>query len=884
MSSDSLKSLCQRTSASIDKAASWVTDERNAITVGRESAPLWRSLKLARLRAERLTRAVERPMCVGVFGPSQAGKSYLVEVLARPEGGTLKAKFAGIEPVDFLREINPIGEKESTGLVTRFSAAPPSIASPASFPVRLRMLSELDLVKILGNSFLLDGDQTKEAAPTAEFIADHMANLRARASQARGALSEEKILDLQDYFERNFTGARTVEVLRNYWDDLRAFADRLSLSDRMEAFSLLWGRHKPFSTLYLELAGALETLGDVDEIYAPMSAILPREGSILDVATLTGLGGRGGEAITVSTAGGLTLSLRRQALAALTAELRIELAEPPREFFCTTDLLDFPGARSRQKVDLSAFFDMNVEGLKETFLRGKVSYLFERYVAEQELTSMLLCVRPSNQEVATLPDLVDDWIAATHGRTAKSRTGQPTLLFVVLTWFDSHFVDKAGDSGNAPGARFAARLEASLLGYFGKAHAWPRNWNESGPFQNCYWFRNPNYPAESIIRYDGRLERDFIPEKVDRIRELKQGFLSLPEASAHFQDPSRAFEEALRLNDGGISYLSEGLSRVCKPDLKFGQIGERLADLRHEVRSLISKFYMDLDIEERLKERRAGADRVFDDLEGVVARNAFGSFLSEFLIDETDLTDAVYASFRNRTSSRPVNAIEVLASELAAGPTTNSRVLRPGASRAPQAAQAQTSPNSSAAAPAVQAVERDRLIARACLDAWISKLMRLADSPIVLSRYDLAADSMRQIVDEKLTLIRRLDLESKLAGALNKILLVESAESSSPKAALVAGKLINSIVGDLGFGQLPPPLRPEIDAGDQTRRAFADRPVVNDARRIGVQSKDFAAEYATDWFFGFLRVVEENVQDPHGVNVDLHMNGKLKDILDSLSQ
>ena len=205
------------------------------------------------------------------------------------------------------------------------------------------------------------------------------------------------------------------------------------------------------------MAGALEKLGAVDEIYAPMVAIVPRVGSILDVATLAGLGGEDGEPITVSTSSGLTLTLRRQALAALTAELRIELAELPREFFRTTDLLDFPGARSRQKVDLSAFFEMNAEALKETFLRGKVSYLFERYVAEQELTSMLLCVRPSNQEVATLPDLVDDWIAATHGRTAKSRTGQPTLLFVVLTWFDSHFVDKAGDSGNAPGARFSAR-------------------------------------------------------------------------------------------------------------------------------------------------------------------------------------------------------------------------------------------------------------------------------------------------------------------------------------------------------------------------------------------------------------------------------------------
>ena len=47
-----------------------------------------------------------RNNCVGVFGPSQAGKSYLVSALARPPGGQLAILF-GTERKDFLREINP---------------------------------------------------------------------------------------------------------------------------------------------------------------------------------------------------------------------------------------------------------------------------------------------------------------------------------------------------------------------------------------------------------------------------------------------------------------------------------------------------------------------------------------------------------------------------------------------------------------------------------------------------------------------------------------------------------------------------------------------------------------------------------------------------------
>ena len=45
-------------------------------------------------------------------------------------------------------------------------------------------------------------------------------------------------------------------------------------------------------------------------------------------------------------------------------------------------------------------------GLGELFLRGKVAYLFQRYDAEQDIASMLLCVGPSVQEVSTLPKMV----------------------------------------------------------------------------------------------------------------------------------------------------------------------------------------------------------------------------------------------------------------------------------------------------------------------------------------------------------------------------------------------------------------------------------------------------------------------------------------------
>jgi len=72
-----------------------------------------------------------------------------------------KARFAD-KTYDFLRDINPPGNRESTGLVTRFGLGPERPSRPIS-PVRVRLLTQTDIVKILGNSFLLDFDHQKAA-------------------------------------------------------------------------------------------------------------------------------------------------------------------------------------------------------------------------------------------------------------------------------------------------------------------------------------------------------------------------------------------------------------------------------------------------------------------------------------------------------------------------------------------------------------------------------------------------------------------------------------------------------------------------------------------------------------------------------------------------
>ena len=137
-----------KTLAGVDE---WVRANPQAAGSSGE-ALLRESNRLARaLRKEAATAA--RKMCVGVFGPSQSGKSYLISALAQDADGSLLAAL-GDESADFIQDINPAGGKESTGLVTRFTLTPSG--APTMFPVKLRLLSELDIVKILTNTYYAD--------------------------------------------------------------------------------------------------------------------------------------------------------------------------------------------------------------------------------------------------------------------------------------------------------------------------------------------------------------------------------------------------------------------------------------------------------------------------------------------------------------------------------------------------------------------------------------------------------------------------------------------------------------------------------------------------------------------------------------------------------
>jgi hypothetical protein len=619
---------------------------------------LIKELRTAVVTAERLKYAAQSKMAVGVFGPSQAGKSYLISALARSSDGTLLSSFAD-KKEDFIAKINPEGGKESTGLVTRFTYNPEKKLPPIEFPVQVGLLTESDVIKILANSFVEDiihpNDQEVEDHQVA--IEKSIVAAKSRSNSGSG-IAVEDMYDLENYVQINLLKNSRMSALRRYgyWQSAIELGPTLSSEARIDFFSALWEEDPTYTEIYCRLQTQLIKFGNNRQINCHPAALFEIDDgkwkrskkSIIDVATLENLCESGGDLVTVQVPNGGQIEIERSELAALVSELIINLAVCPHPFFIHTDLLDFPGARSRQPQPIESIKEREVRA--ENFLRGKVAYLFERYSADRELSAMLLCVGPSNQEVVGLGDQIERWIELTHGTTPEERNKVPCTLLFVLTKFDTAFAQGAGQS--LDGTRWSIRLEASLLKPFG-AHShrtkWVSHWDSSGKFKNLFWLRNPNFRQDALFNYEENSvcqELSIRPDKEAFINELRAAFLSNQVVNEHFSNPTQAWDKSLVLNDGGISRIIESIEPICQPSVKLDQVEQQISILATRVFDLLSRYYISSDIAELRKQKTELATQILTSLGRAMQRGHLGEFISSLKLDDSYARDAYYQSER----------------------------------------------------------------------------------------------------------------------------------------------------------------------------------------------------------------------------------------------
>ncbi len=196
----------------------WVEQNRDVSDELKQQADEFR-LQLARTANQASACAAVLPhrLTVGVFGASQAGKSYLVSAMAAGSGDKPLVTNWGGQQIDFIKHVNPQGQdREATGFVTRFTHERKTGCD--EFPIVLRVLSVVVIVMILVNSFFNDLNQnTIEVRTDEDKIEDCLKRSRAFLSESseQGAVSFEEVIDLADYVLSHTGGSINTHTLQS---------------------------------------------------------------------------------------------------------------------------------------------------------------------------------------------------------------------------------------------------------------------------------------------------------------------------------------------------------------------------------------------------------------------------------------------------------------------------------------------------------------------------------------------------------------------------------------------------------------------------------------------------------------------------------------------
>ncbi|MDA3979313.1 putative virulence factor [Gallibacterium sp. AGMB14963] len=860
---------------SSQSAIDWVEDVRPSVTrLNNEADSLILELRRLKNMAKRLGNVSTKPITAGFFGLSQAGKSFLISALAADEHGKLETNFDG-QRLDFIKHINPPGGgKEATGLVTRFTRKP--VKSIAGYPLELRLFSEIEIAKILVNAYFNDFDKERvEYEITQSRVNSLIKSLSSRVSgHPIAGVNKDDVVDLQDYALDSF--GKSLSVLQgNYWANATALAPYLTITERGQLFSILWGEISELTAIYVQFANLLAKLGHPDSVYAPLNAIvkttaygkLSQADSIMNVDMLERLGTDRDETIHVRPAFneniGDSVEISLAELTALTAELVFPLINPTRVPAAENlDLLDFPGYRGR--LGITSLSDIN-EGnpVSQLILRGKVAYLFERYTDSQEMNILIVCTPSTKQsDVNSVGPVLERWINKTQGDSPEQRSLRKPGLLWAITMFDMRISQDLSKEEELLKISWGAGglLKQTILERFGN-YDWFNNWANDKPFNNVFLVRKPGFKV-AFLNVENDIEVSINENERNQLNLLRQTFCQDPDIQKHIANPEDAWDAMLLLNDGGMKRISNYLETIALPEVKQRRLIEQLNErIHHVVENRFANWYHS-EGEEEVAKKRQLANAVAKMLLPQSPRAVMmGELLHHLQLPEetirslyfSDLDDLAENDSEQTTHNPVVDDFDLFSDPM---PTT---VTQPKVS---------------------EKIENSRF-AQAVFKAWVSHLRNLTSDHKLMQYFGLATENIENIVNELVTGANRLNLQEKLSKiALHNENSGSKRDQLAERQVFTMSTAISDFIAWLGYADIPLEQRPSSRAVPDTV-IFEQRSIEqhNGLPKLNDQTSNYSDGYRLDWLVAFGHFAVNNAGHSAGREISPEQNAQLGTVL-----
>ena len=574
---------------------------------------------------------------IAAYGESQKGKSYLIGNLLQKDGNPFMVS-SKEGSFDFVKQLNPIGNgKEATGVVTRLSSFKRNPAKyDKRYPVIMKVFSIVDLVCVLSDGMhndVIDCVQHSDA----ELIkrGDELLQKYSDQPVRQTVVDADDIMKVLRYLKKFVPKAQNIPR-NNYLQKLAQVVQSVPLEKMEEVFRPLWIDDANVSSLFNRLFSLMKRLGFAREVYLPIDSI-SHEGiknrTIMSVDCLKGLYENNfphkTDVYIKDEQGGFKClkDIDRSELSALCAEIVIRIdpeflegnmtisteaispavksrlvnlpgitAGPDGNSLCFSrnllqycDLLDFPGARSRESLTQASLLKMDQKdsycNMIKIILRGKVAYLFSDYSSSRKVNMLMFCHDAKNVSVTQMYLTIEDWVNRYVGSTPEKRAENIKInngiapLFVISTMLNLDMVYEDNETANNRNA-----VKNRWNGRFGILHQdclhvdtnnWFKNWRKDAygkleSFSNTYMLRDFKYSActgSGSHLYRGFDSHDPNPKEKemslseDFYERLRSTFIEEEMVGNFIDDKETAWDLSASINNDGASWIIYNMTR-----------------------------------------------------------------------------------------------------------------------------------------------------------------------------------------------------------------------------------------------------------------------------------------------------------------------------------
>lgn len=672
-----------------DRAIAW--SDKYVDDISRKAVS--NSVKSVRRGAKKVAQAAAKRPAVAIFGQSQVGKSYLVQNLTKPDDAPyLEIRVAGEDkPLNFITDINPDGGKESTGTVTRFTTN--MSLGTKEFPVSVELFSQLDVAAMLVNGYQSDLKEFPHLdLPDSEDLKELFTELK-QATKADDNLDEDEVQLFVHYVRDLFRDSATIRALENtgFFRDLTIHLPFIPVEQRWRVLEFLWEKNDFINALFRVLTDGLKVLRYATAVHVQMEAITPNTSTILDVERVREIYTGKHDDLVVGLNSGQKVVISRSIFSALTKEVALCIAndfssDPLRGFMQTTDVLDFPGSKSREKMPVNVFNSNSSDQKLHLFIRGKVSYIFDSYTNNFGVSTLLYCMDDNPPEEKEAPARLGKWVGQYVGVGHSERARRTKLLkellaskgvsvdavsplMVVMTKFNQE-INKVlfGQGGDLEkhDAKWNARLIENFAHFMTRPveDKWVMNWEYEGQdFPFVFPIRDPLYSQATFDGFDAiGWETGIRPEREEALAVMGKSFVYSTSVRSHIPNPDFVWKELTSPNGTGISNLCKHLSPASDPIITETRLLDELSRLSSELRTTLAAHAFSGDLDQDLKEAERKSVMAWTSIQGLALRKdgILSKILTKMTVTEVEIWNLFYDFKFDSSESQTVGKSSVI--------------------------------------------------------------------------------------------------------------------------------------------------------------------------------------------------------------------------------